>query len=217
MVYGNYFFGNKKKNTGGVRIIGEDHKVFNNYFSGLMGNNTTAALPIMEGVPDSKPNGYFQVKNAFVVHNTFVDNKYNIVFGVMGSDKNANLPAFNCTIANNLIISKKGMLLEERSVPQGVLYQGNIFNGDRMSIKSSTSNFEMKEVEMELDTENIWRPKANSVVVGASSGWFNFVSEDIDGQPRGKRRDIGADQISSDSVKNHPLKSNEVGISWSIQ
>lgn len=215
-VYGNYFFGNKKKNTGGVRIIGEDHKVYNNYFNGLMGNNSTAALPFMEGVPDSKPNGYMQVKNAIVVNNTFVDNKYNIVFGVMGSDKNATLPALNCTIANNLVISKKGMLLEERSVPQNILYQGNTFDGNSNSIKSATSNFEMKSVEMILESDSLWRPKPNSIVVGASSGWFNFVTEDIDGQPRGKKRDVGADQISTEQIKNRPLKAIDVGISWQM-
>jgi len=36
-VEGNYFFGNHKTNTGGVRIVGDDHKVFNNYFVDLGG------------------------------------------------------------------------------------------------------------------------------------------------------------------------------------
>ncbi len=31
-VYNNYFLGNEKDKTGGVRIIDEDHKVYNNYF-----------------------------------------------------------------------------------------------------------------------------------------------------------------------------------------
>jgi len=217
LVYGNYFFGNKKKNTGGVRLIGEDHKVFNNYFNGLTGNNAFAALPMMNGVQDSKPNGYLQVKNAVVAFNTFVDNKYNILFGVMGSDNTANLPAFNCTIANNLVVSQKGMLLEERTVPQNVLYQGNIFDGDELSIKSQTSNFEMKKVEMELGADSVWRPKPNSIIVGTASGWFNFVTDDIDGQMRGKRKDVGADQISKEQIKNRPLKANDVGISWQVQ
>ncbi|HAP35572.1 MAG TPA: hypothetical protein DCQ28_06360 [Bacteroidetes bacterium] len=146
-----------------------------------------------------------------------MDNKYNILFGVMGSDNTANLPAFNCTIANNLVVSQKGMLLEERTVPQNVLYQGNIFDGDELSIKSQTSNFEMKKVEMELGADSVWRPKPNSIVVGAATGWFNFVTDDIDGQMRGKRKDVGADQISKEQIKNRPLKANDVGISWQVQ
>ena len=34
-VEGNFFFGNGKKMTGGVRIIGEDHRIVNNYFQRL--------------------------------------------------------------------------------------------------------------------------------------------------------------------------------------
>jgi poly(beta-D-mannuronate) lyase len=37
-VYGNFFFGNGKRRTGGVRIIGEGHLVYNNYFQDLTGD-----------------------------------------------------------------------------------------------------------------------------------------------------------------------------------
>src|SRR5205085_6289094 len=73
VVEGNYFFGNHKTNTGGVRIIGEDHKVYNNYFQDLAGTASRSPLSIMQGLENSPLNGYFQVRNATVVFNTFVN------------------------------------------------------------------------------------------------------------------------------------------------
>ena len=68
-VFGNYFFGNENTFSGGVRIIGEDHKVYNNYFEGLRyrkpngsGSNTTGALNVMNGIENSALNQYYQVK-----------------------------------------------------------------------------------------------------------------------------------------------------------
>ena len=61
-VRGNFFFGNDKPNTGGVRIIGEDHKVYNNYFDGLRGTGNRSTITLMNGVSDSPLNRYFQVK-----------------------------------------------------------------------------------------------------------------------------------------------------------
>ena len=43
-----------------------------------------AALPIVNGIPNSPLNRYFQVKNAVVAFNTFVNCKYTFVFGFLG-------------------------------------------------------------------------------------------------------------------------------------
>lgn len=85
-VAGNYFIGNKVKNTGGIRIIGENQSVHDNYLQGLTGTDLRAAISVMNGVENPKPNEYFQVKSASVKNNTIVDCKEAIV---LGSGKNA--------------------------------------------------------------------------------------------------------------------------------
>ena len=87
-VYGNYFFGANKESTGGVRIIGENHKVWNNYFANLTGGGYWSALSMVNGVPDSPLNRYFQVKNAVVAFNTFVNNSDNLDIGTGKNDLN---------------------------------------------------------------------------------------------------------------------------------
>ena len=72
-VDGNYFFGNKISTSGGVRIIGENHKVYNNYFEKLGGSGFRSAVCIVRGKLNSLANEYFQVKNALVAFNTMVD------------------------------------------------------------------------------------------------------------------------------------------------
>lgn len=68
---GNRFFGHGKRNTGGIRIVGEDQKVLGNLFQGLAGDRFFSALALMYGVPNSLPNRYMQVKNTLIEGNTF--------------------------------------------------------------------------------------------------------------------------------------------------
>src|SRR6185369_16670177 len=83
-VEGNYFFGNHKPLTGGVRIVGEDHTVFNNYFADLAGSSSRAPLAIMQGITNSPLNGYFQVKRAMVAFNSFVNCANSLLIGLSG-------------------------------------------------------------------------------------------------------------------------------------
>ncbi len=57
----NIFLGEQKSRTGGIRIIGEDHLVTNNYLEGLTGDDSRSAISFMNGVPNSPLNEYFQV------------------------------------------------------------------------------------------------------------------------------------------------------------
>ncbi len=71
-VYDNVFIGNGKRHTGGVRIINADHKVYNNFFYKLGGKEFRGSLVVMNGIPNSLPNGYEKVRNVTIENNTFV-------------------------------------------------------------------------------------------------------------------------------------------------
>ena len=68
---GNLFIGNGRRNTGGIRIVGEDQVVRGNTFSGLAGSRFFSALALMYGVPNSLPNRYMQVRRTQITGNVF--------------------------------------------------------------------------------------------------------------------------------------------------
>lgn len=69
----NFFIGNHKEHTGGVRIINAGHKILRNFFYQLGGERFRAALVVMNGVPNSPINRYDPVKDVTIEGNTFID------------------------------------------------------------------------------------------------------------------------------------------------
>ena len=68
---GNLFIGHGVRNTGGIRIVGEDQVVRGNTMLGLAGERFFSALALMYGVPNSLPNRYMQVQRTIVEDNVF--------------------------------------------------------------------------------------------------------------------------------------------------
>ncbi len=101
LVQNNYFIGNKKSNTGGIRIINETQTVRHNYLEGLTGYRFRGALVVMNGVPNSPLNRYFQVKDSDISHNLVVDCDY--VQLCAGSDEERSSTPINTTFMNNVI------------------------------------------------------------------------------------------------------------------
>jgi poly(beta-D-mannuronate) lyase len=123
-VENNTFIGDGAKGAGGVRIIGEDHTITANRFENLTGDNERSALCIMLGIPDSVPNGYFQVKRAKVTGNTFINCQHNILIGMSG-DKKATLPPLETEISGNTIQTNKGEAFEIKCAAEGVTMKDN--------------------------------------------------------------------------------------------
>lgn len=127
LVEENAFIGNHAKGSGGIRIIGEDHEVRKNYLENLEGDKERSALCLMAGIPDSPENGYFQVKNAKIEHNTFVNCKTPFVFGYAG-DKKATLMPENTLVPGNRFTNMKpkdmpdhpGLLWHQRDLQKPV-------------------------------------------------------------------------------------------------
>lgn len=103
-VSGNYFLGNDIVDTGGVRIIGEGHTVEDNYFERLNSVGYKAALCLVRGQADAALSGYWQVKNAVIRNNTFVDCAL-AIHANYGSGTTMLLPVISTTMENNLIVA----------------------------------------------------------------------------------------------------------------
>ncbi len=212
-VYGNFFFGNQNPLAGGVRIIGEDHKVYNNYFEGLYGTGLRSALPIMNGVPNSPLNRYFQVKRATVAFNTFVDCKSSIVLGA-GADSERSLPPLDNVIANNVVLAEGHTIVSQEDEPINLVWEGNIFQGDALGIPQP-DGITLTDPKLGFDmTDSLWRPADDSPLISAAVGDYAYVGDDMDGQARDVNKDVGADEASDIPITRRPLKAGDVGPGW---
>ena len=126
-VDGNFFFGNGKPNTGGIRIINERQRVTNNYLSGLTGYRFRGALVIMNGVPDSPINRYFQVKDSEASGNVFVDCDH-VQLGA-GSDEERSAVPENTLVADNVFVNKdRDALFTVYDDMSGITFRNNLLD-----------------------------------------------------------------------------------------
>src|SRR3954470_4201379 len=93
LVYGNFFL----RTRGGLRIFGDDHKIFSNYFE-----NNRPAVQIGNGdgnVPPAKLTSHDRPDRVQFVFNTLVDNPSNVVM----DGRKAGVGATHLVFANNII------------------------------------------------------------------------------------------------------------------
>lgn len=197
-VYGNIFLGADKASTGGVRIIGEDHTVYNNYFANLKGTDYFSALTMVNGVPNSPLNRYFQVKNAVVAFNTFVNNRSNFAIGA-GKSSEQSLPPLNCKISNNIVQAQTGPMITYTDTPLNMGFEGNIMFGASLGIPVPPG-ITITNPLLSFGADSVWRITQESPALNNSSGLYTIASEDFEGQLRDNAKDAGCDEYSQEPV-----------------
>lgn len=184
LVENNYFFGNRKANTGGIRIINETQTVNNNYCEGLTGYRFRGALVIMNGVPNSPINRYFQVKDSKASNNIIVDSDY--IQLCAGSDEERSATPVNTEMVNNVIY--------------------NTEKNDVFTVYDDVSGIDFRD---NLLSPNIETPKNNGVEI--SSG---FVKKDVKFiEKNGLKIPEGMDNMGPDLSKERPTSEN-TGVEW---
>jgi len=207
-VEANFFLGNGKRGSGGIRVIGEDHVVINNYIEGV----EEGGFWITSGIPDSPLNGYFQARNCLIAFNTVVDSRgpaIDLAAG-LGRSRRTLLPE-NITVANNFFAVKDSLLLKGNE-GAGFKWIGNL--AAAAGVTNAATKLRMIEPRLLRREDGLWRPAAESDVRQAAEGRFPVVTTDIDGQRRTGRCDVGCDQASEEPVSNRPLTAADVGPSW---
>ncbi|NQV40809.1 MAG: T9SS type A sorting domain-containing protein [Candidatus Marinimicrobia bacterium] len=216
LVEGNFFFGEGNDEAGGVRIIGADHTIINNYFHGLQGNGYRSAITMVKGVEDSPLNRYFQVENSLIAYNTIIDCRQSILMGY-GSSSDQTLPPINNTIANNAVYANSRPVFytgDAEGLPLGTIFLQNIVIGSALGIPDTSDGIIWQDPQFDFFTEALARPAAGSPLIGQAAALDYDVDTDMDGQSRGVSRDIGADQVSNDPVLYTPLAAEDVGPDW---
>lgn len=214
-VDGNFFFGNGISDTGGVRIIGENHKVYNNYFERLRGTGYRAALCIVRGKENSLANEYFQVKNALVAFNTFVD--CTVTFNInYNSSTTCTLPPIGSTIAHNHIYnsssSNTNVTIDQTNIgTMDLSWLNNLMN------KGSYSNFSYNSTQIITGKDaklaatatpiSMMEPIAGSALELYSTTNYTEITSDIRGRSRLSVSKLpGASQIAGTTKKTMPQR-----------
>lgn len=148
----NIFLGNKKPRTGGIRVIGEDHRVLNNYLEDLEGDGFRSAITLMNGYPNSKLNGYFPVKNALIEGNVMLNCKHSLLLGYNDESK-ADVPPANCILRHNSIIARNGQpAIEVVKMLENSHFEGNRVQAEKLGIHPQPGIEAVKSLEVKRPT-----------------------------------------------------------------
>jgi len=212
-VAGNYFFGNGVSSTGGVRIIGENHKVYNNYFENLAGTEFRSALSMVPGVENSALNQYFQVKNALVAFNTMVNCKQS--YYICGYVSGSVMPPIGSVVAHNHVFNESSAknnitFVPNTQTPVDVTWKNNLMNqgtyiGRSFSVSEVITGKDAKMVSAGTTT-NIFEPAASSQLLNYTTNEYNEVNLDVRGRSRGTSKLPGASQIDGTVTIEMPSK-----------
>lgn len=203
-VYGNYFFAENNAFSGGVRVIGEGHKVYNNYIEGINSkkdngsiSNATGGINVTNGRLNSALNGYYQVKNTEIINNTFVNCDYALRVGTTVSSDLDQEPV-NLTVANNIMYNTSEIEYEIKTEPSGnSLSEGNI--GD----------LDMGEM---IDDGTFHRLVSGSKPIDAGLGSYSYLIQDILGGNRDGDFDAGAEEFGAGGIRL-PYDADDIEVS----
>jgi hypothetical protein len=199
-VYGNYF-----SNTPGLRIFGDDHVIFSNYFE-----NCSAAMDIGNGdgeVADGAPlTSHDRPDRVLIAFNTLVNCSNNFRQG----GRSGGLGATFITVANN-IVQGGGAAASIAGPYTNPLWTGNIlFNVSGPGAMPATG-YTITDPMLAKDITGTYHLQAGSPAINAITDTFPAVTTDMDGQPRTAPLDIGADEVSSAAVTARLLNPADVG------
>jgi len=220
-VEGNFFFGNGVSSTGGVRIIGEDHKVYNNYFQDLRGSNYRAALCVVRGMLNSALDDYFQVKNAQVIFNTFVNCTQSFCINYHSYSKYT-MPPIGTVISHNHVYNTNSnntnINLAQQYANMDITWKNNLMNQGKYTNFTYNANQiitgQNPLMEQVATPVVIYEPQSGSALVNYSTGEYDLISSDIRGRIRNNAAKLpGASEINGVVSKIMPAK-NTVGATF---
>jgi poly(beta-D-mannuronate) lyase len=214
LVEGNYFLGENKHDTGGIRVIGEDHRIYNNYLADLAGEGFHAALTFVAGIPNPELSSYYQIKRTTVAFNTIVNCQQSVIFGLGAGERGRIQPMEDCVFANNVISSTATPIASVLAAPVRTTFEGNIFHGAESGLADSTG-VSTADPLLERKDNGLFIPAENSPLRNSAAGSFPDVTTDISGVARGEKKDAGCFQYAESAIERpRPLNASNVGPAW---
>jgi poly(beta-D-mannuronate) lyase len=217
-VYGNYFFANNNSFSGGIRVIGEDHKIYNNYIEGVnhrkpsgSGSGATGGINVSNGKPNSALNEYYQVKNVQIINNKLVNCDLAIRIGTKVNSALTLAPE-NLIVANNIMLNSSDSAFEETTVPFGTsIYEGNITQNGNWDLINGLNSNQTVTSGLLTSGSDFYNITSGSAALNSGLGTYNFLSTDITGGIRSTDFDTGAEEFNSGGT-NLPYSIADVGL-----
>jgi poly(beta-D-mannuronate) lyase len=201
VVYGNIFRG-----TDGLRIFGDRHQIFSNYFEG-----NTRGINLGNGggeVADgAKLTSHDRPDNCVIAFNTLINNKTHYQMDGRASG----LGATGTTFVNNLV-QGGGVGARIAGPNTGAVWSGNLLwkIGDPGDFPES--GYSIANPLCVPDADGIYRLQAGSPALDSAVGDYSAVTFDLDGQARpGTKKDKGADEFLTTPVVARLLSASDVG------
>jgi len=200
-VYGNYFI-----HTPGLRIFGDDHTIYSNYFE-----DCDPAITVGNGdgeVADgAKLTSHDRPDRVVIAFNTLIDNRRNF----FQSGRKDGLGATFITIAYN-IIQGGGPAATISGPLMNAIWKGNIIYKTDGAGDMPGNGFRQINPKLARDASGTFHLQSESPVINAVTEKFPAITLDMDGQVRVWPFDTGADESSKAEGKGHILNSLDVGV-----
>ena len=233
-VEGNFIYGGGFYNNGtielnaansyqaGIRIIGQDHVVQNNYLINLQGDNLRAALCLMAGDGNFDDgdgtyggNTYEPAHNTLIANNTFIDCK-EINLGYETGSPNLTYPT-GVEIYNNVWQgngSNEAVVRDSGFIPStsagNYIYEPDSNDYGWTGLSNSTYS-DTNSPAITQSYNHFLIPTSSSPLVNAANN-AHTVTKDIRGLNRpGSGQDIGCFERGPSGAEYSPLLRNEVG------
>lgn len=133
----NKFLQNGISGTSGIRIIGEDHLIYDNLIKDVNGG---PAISITNGIKNTQLNGYAQVKNLKVAKNVLINNNNDFLIGI--SKSGGTLTPISSQIIDNIVYknNNNSIFSYEGYGSTDMYYKNNYFYGYDMGKSPFTYN-----------------------------------------------------------------------------
>lgn len=193
-VSGNIMFGNNKPYTGGIRVINAGHKIYNNYLSGLRGDEFRLPLVVMNAVPNSPINRYHKVKDVEIAYNTFMNCNAAWHLCVGSDDERTDLPE-NVNIHSNVVYSPQSEnLVMKYDDIKGISFSDNVLINKDGLVKE----YGGVDTEYQLKSTREGFPVILPEYTSSSS---EYITTDINGRKRNEQKTVGAFEANSLSAR----------------
>jgi poly(beta-D-mannuronate) lyase len=201
LVYANFFLGGN-----GLRFFSHDHRIYSNYFE-----NCRPAIAIGNGgatIPPGPLTSHERPDRVHIAYNTLVNNRANVRM----SGRRNGLGANDLVFANNIIVGGNEAVTIDGPLANPK-WEGNIlWNNDGGPGDIPVEGFVERDPNLAAEAGQGAAMTRPAGLVGNGVGDYPYVTLDIDGQPRGDAKHIGADQWSTvEPLTNRPLTPADVG------
>ncbi len=217
IVEGNFFFGAGLSNAGGVRVIGQNHLVRNNYFQDVDGSGTTSALVVYRGDSNwpasDDGSGNEAAHHAKIFHNTFVNCKQPFNIGAGSGTVNPT----GVQVRNNVVQSASGdsAVFQFGYSASAIAFSGDIVYhaGGNYGVTGISGVTYGSNPNLTLNgTLGYHVPSSSSNVVGLGANTVPGTGLDVRGLGRPSTgKDIGSYEVEAAGSGLGPMERADVG------